>query len=158
MTEIIHRSSGIFLWVVLVVRILNTESDRGNQHRLRTSLQAIPKGLYDLFSGIIGNGDADGTLLPTILWVLFAKRSLSPLELYLAVVHCTDHNSASSVVWDWAAVDKTSIKNFITSSSRGLLQVVAPTQYASRTLWYENISGPEQGRGLVVQFIHESVR
>lgn len=157
-TDVIQRSSGIFLWVILVVRILNTESDRGTQHRLRTCLQAIPKGLHDLFGGIIGNSDAEGTLLPTLLWVLFAKRSLSPLELYLAVVHCTDPGSPSSVIWDFEAVHRTSIKNFITSSSRGLLQVVAPTQYVTHTLWYERSSVNPPGRGLVVQFIHESVR
>lgn len=151
-TDIIHRSSGIFLWVVLVVRILNTESDRGNQHRLRTSLQAIPKGLYGLFGGIIGKDDADCAFLPTLLWVLFAKRSLNPVELYLAVVHCTNPDSPSSVVWDWKAVDRTSIKNFITSSSRGLMQVVESTDYRNRRLWYES-AVPEQGRGLVVQFI-----
>jgi ankyrin repeat protein len=156
-TEIIHRSSGVFLWVVLVVRVLNMESDRGNQHRLRTCLQATPKGLNDLFSGIVGDGDMDGTLLPTLLWVLFAKRSLSPLELYFAVVHCTNPYAPSSVVWDLATVDETSVKNFITSNSRGLLEIVVSTSHTMDLL-------PNGGRSygtsddLVVQFIHESVR
>ena len=153
-TEIIHRSSGVFLWVVLVVRILNTESDRGNQHRLRICLEATPKGLIDLFSGIVGDGDMDGTLLPTLLWVLFAKRSPSSLELYLAVVHCTNVDSSSSVIWDHRAVDEASIKKFITSSSRGLLQIVAPENSAT----YETTLQTNKGHNLVVQFIHESVR
>jgi hypothetical protein len=126
--SIIARSSGIFLWVVLVVRILNTESDRGNQHRLKESLKATPKGLGDLFGDIVGNEAADGPLLPTLLWVLFAKRSMSPLELYLAVIHCTNPNSSSSVVWNHATVDETSIRDFIISSSRGLLQIVGTTR------------------------------
>lgn len=147
--SIIARSSGIFLWVVLVVRILNTESDRGNQHRLKESLKSTPKRLGDLFSEIVSDEDADGPLLPTLLWVLFAKRSMSPLELYLAVVHCTNPDSSSPVVWNHATVDETSIINFITSSSRGLLQVVGTARR-----WYQTQEPP---RG-IVEFIHESVR
>lgn len=44
-TEIRRRSSSVFLWVVLVVAILNKENDRGNQHLLSTRLQEIPDDL-----------------------------------------------------------------------------------------------------------------
>jgi ankyrin repeat protein len=153
-TEIIDRSSGVFLWVVLVIRILNTESDRGNQHRLRTSLQAIPKGLNDLFDSIIGSGDTDGALLPALLWVLFAKRSLDPIEMFLAVVYCTNPDSLSSFVWDYATVDERSLRNFIVSSSKGLLEVVAPRY----VFWDQEFQVLENELHLSVQFIHESVR
>jgi hypothetical protein len=155
-TNIIERSSGIFLWVVLVVRMLNTESDRGNQHHLKRSLQATPKGLDDLFGDIVCNDDADGLMLPTLRWVLFANRLLSPLELYIAVVYCTNPDSSSSVIWDYATIDETSIKNFITSNSKGLLEIVVPTSFTD--IWERGQPSNETGAGLVVQFIHESVR
>jgi ankyrin repeat protein len=171
--DIIRRSSGVFLWVVLVVRILNTESDRGNQHRLRTSLRALPKGLDNLFSGIIGDGDTDGTLLPTLLWVFFAKRALTPVELYFASVSCITPDSSSPIVWDREVVDETSMNSFVVSSSRGLLQVVSPEKYSRRdigklvlmvrpdidrqTSVFEQ-SEPAYKHESSVQFIHESVR
>lgn len=157
--SILQRSSEVFLWAVLVVRNLNTESDRGNQHRLKEALQATPKGLDDFFGNIVRGDDADGFLLPTLLWVLFANQSLSPLELYLAVIHSKNPESSSSVIWGHAIVDITSIRNFITTSSRGLLQVVSPTdaldpheRYLRSSLW------TNQGQDSIVQFIHESVR
>lgn len=47
--NITQRSSGVFLWVVLVVRDLNKEIDRGNQQVLRSRLEALPLELNDLF-------------------------------------------------------------------------------------------------------------
>lgn len=117
--SIIQRSSGIFLWVVLVVRTINTNSDRGNQHHLKDSLQATPKGLSELFGNIVRDDDANGLLLPLLLWVLLATRSMSPLELYLAVIHCTNPDSSSSVVCDSARFDENPLKNFITSTQEG---------------------------------------
>lgn len=155
---IIERSSGIFLWAVLVVRILNAESDRGNQHRLRESLQATPKGLDELFSDIIGKDDTDGRLLPTLLWVLFAKQPMSSLELYLAVVHSANADSSGSVICDQATVDEETIKNFITSSSRGLLQVVASKCSSHYPRWYEDFEESRKSQDSAVQFIHESAR
>jgi ankyrin repeat protein len=159
-TEIIKRSSGVFLWVVLVVRILNAESDRGNQHRLRTSLQEIPKGLDDLFSGIIGGGDAGETLLPTLLWVLFAKHPLAPVELYFAVVACAIPESSSSIVWDHkiAAVDEASVNRFVVSSSRGFLQIAPVGKNTFGYRWDSVFTKSERTHTHRVQFIHESVR
>jgi hypothetical protein len=157
--SILQRSSEVFLWVVLVVRNLNTESDRGNQHRLKEALQATPKGLDDIFDNIVRGDDADGFLLPTLLWVLFAHQSLSPLELYLAVIHSKNPESTSSVVWDHAIVDMTLIRNFIITSSRGLLQVVSPTDALDPHERYSQSSlEANQEQDSTVQFIHESVR
>lgn len=152
---IIERSSGIFLWAVLVVRILSTGSDRGNQHRLKASLQATPKGLDDLFSEIISKDDAEGLLLPTLLWVLFAKRPLFPLELYHAVVHSANVDSSTC---DQVTIDEESAKNFITSSSRGLLQVFAPKRSDIYLLLDEVLEESKNGQDSIVQFIHESAR
>lgn len=47
--EILHKSSGIFLWVSLVVTILNKEYDCGRIKALKKRLMEIPAGLHDLF-------------------------------------------------------------------------------------------------------------
>jgi hypothetical protein len=47
--EILGRASGIFLWVFLVVHMLNKEYDRGRIHALRKRLDKIPNGLDELF-------------------------------------------------------------------------------------------------------------
>lgn len=159
---VIERSSGIFLWAVLVVRILNAESDRGNPRRLKESLQATPKGLDELFSDIIGKGGADELLLPTLLWVSFARRPLSPLELYLAVDHSANADYSGSVICDQATVDEQSVKNFITSKSRGLLEVVAKDySYYQKYGFYHKYPDVDERRmwqDSAVQFIHESAR
>ena len=51
--EILERSSGIFLWVALVVQILNKEYDHGRVHALRKRLREIPDGLDKLFEDIL---------------------------------------------------------------------------------------------------------
>lgn len=39
--KIESKAAGVFLWVVLVVRELNTESDRGNVHLLDRKLKTV---------------------------------------------------------------------------------------------------------------------
>ena len=51
--EICERALGIFLWVVLVVDILNKASDRGQVHTLKRRLKEIPDGLDELFDDIL---------------------------------------------------------------------------------------------------------
>jgi hypothetical protein len=52
------KSSGIFLWVKLVVQILNKEYDIGSSlEELKTQLLQIPKGLTNLFHDIITRGE-----------------------------------------------------------------------------------------------------
>ena len=65
--QISEKAVGIFLRVVLVVRILNKDSDRGNAHRIRRRLEEIPPGLHELFEDIIRRGTADNTYLVPVL-------------------------------------------------------------------------------------------
>ena len=51
-SELQEKASGIFMWVVLVVGILNKEHDRGRIHALRRRLQEIPGDLHELFYDI----------------------------------------------------------------------------------------------------------
>jgi hypothetical protein len=51
--EILNRASGVFLWVVLVVQMLNKAYDHGQIHALRRLLSKIPDKLDDLFADIL---------------------------------------------------------------------------------------------------------
>jgi hypothetical protein len=138
------RASGIFLWVTLVVKILNKEADRGNQHRLEAKLQDLPTGLQALFETILEKDSGqDHNLLPAMIWVLFALGSLTLVEMYFAIMISTDQLDSSNIVWNPDVVDQTVLANFLLTSSRGLLEIVEPgTRF-----------GFER-----VQIIHESVR
>jgi ankyrin repeat protein len=136
--ELQERSSGIFMWVVLVVSILNKESDRGQVHTLQRKLQEIPSDLHELFRGIltrdIHNKDS---LTLCIQWVLFANQPLSPEQLYHAILSGIDFEAVTE--WDAEEITKDVVKRFILDSSKGLAEVtVSKTQR--------------------VQFIHQSVR
>src|SRR5215469_1978461 len=47
--ELQEKASGVFMWVVLVVEILNKEHDDGRIHALRQRLRDIPGDLHELF-------------------------------------------------------------------------------------------------------------
>jgi hypothetical protein len=144
-STICARASGVFLWVVLVVKILNKEADRGNQHRISAKLQEIPTSLHDLFDTILEReGDDNQCLLPTLIWVLSSKGSLQPIELYYAILISTGQLSPTDMVWDPSLVDPTVVENFLISSSRGLIECVQ--------------KGYKAFQSSQVQIIHESVR
>ncbi|KAJ0426585.1 hypothetical protein BJY00DRAFT_298137 [Aspergillus carlsbadensis] len=137
--DIIGRASGIFLWVVLVVQILNKEYDRGRLHALGKRLKEIPDGLQSLLKDILtrDNNDMTNTLL-CLQWILYARRHLSQEELYFAILAGT-MCSSDLVSWTAEEVDEEVIKKFVLDSSKGLVEVT-------------------KGRKPTVQFIHESVR
>ncbi|KAL2795014.1 hypothetical protein BJX66DRAFT_337237 [Aspergillus keveii] len=85
--DVIARASGIFLWVVLVVQILNKECDRGRVHALEKRLKEIPDGLHSLLKDILtrDNHDMANTLL-CLQWILYAKQPLSREETYFALL------------------------------------------------------------------------
>ncbi|KAK4945477.1 hypothetical protein LTR10_015373 [Elasticomyces elasticus] len=137
--EMLEKACGIFLWVVLVVQILNKEYDHGRTHAMRKRLSEIPRGLDELFTDILSRGtqsmesmDETATCLQ---WLLFARRPLKPEELYFAILAGTEPSSVN--LWDHTEIDQGTIWRFILSSSKGLAEVTT-----ART----------------VQFIHESVR
>lgn len=143
--EIRSRARDVFLWVVLVVRLLNKESDRGNDHSLRAQLDAIPDGLHDLFEDAILQRESDDQqhLMPTLLWMMFATRPLTPSELYHGVLYANGGTS-DAAVFDGDS-NSSQIEKFILNSSKGLAEIVL-----HRIRW-----GVDRPR---VQFIHETVR
>ena len=86
-SDILEKSSGIFLWVVLVVDILNFEHRNGSAAtKIRERLKEIPPKLNDLFEMIMTrDGKSLDRLQICLKWILFATRPLKPPELYFAI-------------------------------------------------------------------------
>ncbi|KAH8684251.1 heterokaryon incompatibility protein-domain-containing protein [Tricladium varicosporioides] len=138
--DILKRSSGIFLWVVLVIDILNGEYQRGliSPKQSRQRLKEIPPELSKLFEMIITrDGENPEQLQLCLRWVLFAARPLKPQELYFAIQ--LGLNKSYSSCWDQEDIDLDQMKSYVRSSSKGLAEVT-------------------RNKASEVQFIHESVR
>jgi hypothetical protein len=129
------RSSGVFMWVVLVVAIVNREYDHGRVHHLLECVERIPSSLHELFHDILTRDtDNRDETLRCIRWVLFSHRSLSPSELYCAILTRSE--------FDVSLAEDEHIRRFILSCSKGLVEII------------EN----QGSMGPRVQLIHESVR
>ncbi|RAQ99003.1 nb-arc and ankyrin domain-containing protein [Stemphylium lycopersici] len=136
--ELQEKASGIFMWVVLVVGMLNKEFDDGQVHALRRKLKAIPGDLHKLFRDILTRDSHNKErLVLCIQWVLFAKQLLSPEQLHHALLLSIDSDAISEC--DPEETTKDDIKRFLLNSSKGLAKTTASKE-------------PR------VQFIHESVR
>lgn len=137
-TELYSRADGIFLWVVLAVKLLNQESDRGRNYALRQRLTEIPNGLNNVFRNILEPNGGDREDVTLILqWIMFASRPLSCQELYYAVR--TGITSSAVLPAHDGLPSLETMAKFILHTSRGLAELT-------------------KGPAPVVQFIHESVR
>jgi ankyrin repeat protein len=136
--EILERASGIFLWVVLVVKMLNKEYDRGRIHALRKRLDEIPNELDELFKDILTrDGQNIEELILCLQWILCAKQPLKCEELYFAILAGVDPEAL--IAWSPEETNKQDMERFILSSSKGLAEIT-------------------KSKHQTIQFIHESVR
>ncbi|CAI0642343.1 unnamed protein product [Colletotrichum noveboracense] len=139
--DILQKASGVFLWVSLVVDILNDQYARGGMD-LRKRLREIPEDLHDLFKDMLRRDKRNKeSLLLCILWILCAKRPLNPLEFShalwsgLLMNGQADEEPPTLIKADGSsAADR-----FVIGSSKGLAEVAKTKE-------------PR------VQFIHESVQ
>ncbi|KAF4274298.1 hypothetical protein CNMCM8812_005654 [Aspergillus fumigatus] len=143
-TQLLRKAAGVFMWVVLVVDILNKEY-RHNGLALRRRLAEIPSDLSELFKDILrrDNENMEGLLL-CILWILFAKRPLQPKEFYHALWSGLSlEDLADAQIPDVSVPDASDsldrFKRCVIGSSKGLAEITKSKQPT-------------------VQFIHESVR
>ena len=126
--QIRKKASGVFMWVVLVVAMLNKAYDEGRHEAMQKTLDEIPEDLEDILDMILSKGGTNRTEMINMLqWVLLSERALMPEELYMAVV---GKPLPSSEI----------VRRRITFSSRGLIEI--------RT----------ESDGESVQFIHLSVK
>ncbi|KAH7194480.1 hypothetical protein DER44DRAFT_889576 [Fusarium oxysporum] len=136
--QIKEKASGVFMWVVLVSGILQQKYDQGRIHTLKQTLREIPGDLHELFRDILTRDDANkDELLLCIQWVLFARNPLKLEQLYFAI---RSHTERTTCKWDRDEIGELAIRNFILSSSEGLVEVTRVKNDPT------------------VQFIHESVR
>lgn len=139
-SEIRDKSSGIFLWVVLVLDVLKKEYPNSiiSINAIRTRLRQIPRGLDDLFEMILKRDEENLEQLHICLkWVLFAMRPLKPQEFYFAVQLSIDQENSG--YWDQEDIGLDQMGTFVRTSSKGLVEVT-------------------RNKASEVQFIHESVR
>ncbi|MCJ1437849.1 hypothetical protein MMC27_007236 [Xylographa pallens] len=131
-----HKASGVFLWVVLVVPILNRLYDHGQVDAMRKRLGEIPDELNDLFTDILSrDANQKDRVILLLQWTLFAKWPLSPVELYFAVQAGTTPSHA----WNLEQPTKQNVDKYILSCSKGLTEI-------------------SKSQPPIVQFIHETVR
>ncbi|KAG6358458.1 hypothetical protein INS49_014342 [Diaporthe citri] len=99
-SEILGKSSGIFLWVVLVLHMLNNDKSISIQKLREQNLEQLQLCLN---------------------WILFASRALKPQELYFAIQLGSDKKCSG--FWDKADLDLDDMKTFVRSFSKGLAEV-----------------------------------
>ncbi|KAF2834611.1 ankyrin, partial [Patellaria atrata CBS 101060] len=135
--DICHRASGVFLWVILAVQILNELHDQGEVDAMSQRLSELPGELNDVFKELLlrDTVDLERTIL-LLQWVLFAKEPLSPAQLYSAI----KTGSQSQDEFDFTIPNEKVIERYILRCSKGLIEI-------SKT-WSSN----------AVQFIHETAR
>lgn len=139
-TEIQVKASGVFMWVVLVVSILNRDCDKGQKHAFRRRLHQIPGDLDTLFHEILTRDtENESGLLLCIQWLLFAAHPLEPRQLYYGIMSGLEPENLADcdIVADHITDDD--VSKFLLDMSKGLAE---STRSQSPT----------------VQFIHESVR
>lgn len=128
------KAYGIFLWVVLVVALVNQDDRYGNAAEIYQRLDRIPTELSDLFNELIGRGTNSNHFRPLLQWVAFNTRDLQPKDLY-----CILMNDIVKTDLKPPTLDEKDLAKFILSASKGLAEITA---------------GPWPR----VQFIHESLR
>lgn len=136
--ELREQASGVFLWVALMVPILQRDYNHGLMHMLRPRLRDGPGDIHGLFRDILTRDHHDrDELLLCIQWVLFARHPLKPKQLYIAIMVGIRPEDLST--FDPDKITDPVVKRSILSSSKGLLE----------TTGSDNPT---------VQFIHESVK
>lgn len=145
--EILEKSSGVFLWVNLVVHQLNeVQRQDGRMRTVQQRLREIPEAakkrpapngsmpLYGLFQDIIQKDQKNINELVRITQIVFcARRPLHPKELYVLL------REAYNVPFDSNEISETIVKKHVIEVSKGLAEVT-------------------KSKEPTVQFIHETVR
>lgn len=141
-SKVLEKAGGVFMWVVLVCKILNEEFVRGRRaiSRVEQRLREIPPGLSDLFKDILRRDNANmEDLLLCIQWVLFARRPLTLKEFYFAMCSGLPESQEYPTVYDPETQTEEEMRVLVTGSSKGLAEVT-------------------KSKKATIQFIHESVK
>ncbi|KUI61569.1 Vegetative incompatibility protein HET-E-1 [Cytospora mali] len=138
--EILEKAAGVFLWVVLVVKIPNKEYSQGRIKDVERRLREIPAELSQLFKEILRRDNENmADFLLCIQWILYARRPLKREELYLAITSGFSTEPEDFAEWEPEEITTDDMRRFVLSSSKGLAEIT-------------------RSKHQTVQFIHESVR
>ncbi|KAK6334697.1 hypothetical protein TWF718_010144 [Orbilia javanica] len=141
--ELQEKASGVFLWVVLVVEMLNRSFGNGDIDEAQRKLREIPADLDEVFRLIleVDNPELNRTIF-TLQFMLFVNSDsrIRAIELYYAIKSASEPQSLRK--HDNEIVTSEVIEAFIVNCSRGLVEV-------------EKVKG--EPRFSYVQFIHQTV-
>ncbi|KAI9781725.1 MAG: hypothetical protein M1839_005718 [Geoglossum umbratile] len=138
--ELLEKAAGVFMWVILTIKMLNRKSDEGGIAAMRKMLGEVPGNLDGVFRTLLekDNIHKRETIL-MLQWVLFSEHLLKPEELYFAVLAGTGGMESENLgSWDESKVTNQIIERFITTTSSSLVEV-------------------HKGDTETVQFTHQSV-
>ncbi|KAI1384544.1 uncharacterized protein F4822DRAFT_366503 [Hypoxylon trugodes] len=134
--HILEKASGVFLWVVLVIPMLNAAFDSGKTEALNDLLCRLPSELMELIYDMLTRDSEDwGAMLLCIQLVMSARR-LTSRELYFAI-----HSGLNYKTPPGNSISGETIRRYIISSSKGLVEEIT-----------------DELQGGWIQFIHESIR
>ncbi|KAK4062361.1 hypothetical protein Trihar35433_9182 [Trichoderma harzianum] len=124
-TKVLQKASGVFMWVVLVIEMLNRAYDEGQLEAMHQLLQEVPSDLDEVFLTLLSkdNPRKQETLF-MLQFVLFTRKLLKPSELYFATLAEMEVHVGP---WDPARITPDDIRRRITHSSRGLIEPATDT-------------------------------
>jgi ankyrin repeat protein len=142
--KLIQKASGVFLWVILVVQLLNADQSEGYSiSSVDRRLEHLPDNLSSLFQEILSRhkGNTDEFIL-SVAWILHTTRPLTPEEFEHAVWSAAGSSDSTRPPRQVKAFkdDTIRFRHRVTSASKGFAEIT------------------EQEGSATVQFIHESVR
>lgn len=162
--EILQKAAHVFLWVELVVKMINKAYNDGRVRAMKKVLRDVPSDLDDLYRELLTKGQSCDEIRETLCmlqWVLFAKRALLPEELYFAVLSDIDPDHLGS--WDQRKESRHAIQRYTTTTSKGLIEVRTLTDHGDSVFQSDSEEqeysiGVDDTHKQVVQVIHESVK
>jgi ankyrin repeat protein len=157
--EITRKASGIFLWVNLVISLLERGCESGDTvSELKGSLGSIPGELYGVFDGLLGNIDLSYTKETNkmLALALMAKRPLTVTEFRFALAFQGNPQFTSQRFMEQSedtVQDDTVMTKRIRRRTGALLEITTSSGEEQAQLHYGRA-----GHSKVVQFIHQSVK
>lgn len=126
--EIIDKASGIFQWVVLLIRIVKESDENGDTiKQIRDKIRATPNELIDLYGDILSKTYNRKKAVQLMQWICFAREPLTLKELRFAMVMDITKNFASLKECqssDDFAENYEQMKIKVNSLSEGLVEIV----------------------------------
>ncbi|KAL2203365.1 hypothetical protein CC79DRAFT_1401597 [Sarocladium strictum] len=141
--QVQKKAAGVFMWVVLVVDMLNENYDAGHTGRLEELVKSIPAGLYELYGHILERhpGDEDA-MLECFRWLLFYRGDVQQDQLWW-LVQLRLERSDEDIRRDFEAQTTATRKRYILHIGKGLIRFALLADFDGTRY---------------LEFIHESVR